>query len=63
LYNTSWWVLIASFPLSFFLTKKMAQDPLAAGKFMRINSAMSMTCVLVFAYGMITFGRAEREVT
>lgn len=50
-YNTSWYTFIASFPASFYLTRKMARDPKLQGKYLTMNTAMSTFVVLFFFWG------------
>lgn len=63
IYNFSWYALMASFPYSFYLTRKMTQDPVNASKYLMRNSLTSSTALLFFIYGMFKMGNMENDIS
>lgn len=63
LYNTSWYTLLASFPFSFYLTRKMTRDPLGASKYLTYNSIVSSGALIFFIYGMFKMGTMENDMS
>jgi hypothetical protein len=59
IYNTSWYSLILSFPVSFWLTRQMGRDPANSGKYVVRNSLISTGALLFFVYGMMKMGSME----
>jgi hypothetical protein len=62
-YNLSWYSLILSFPVSFYLTRQMGRDPSNSGKYIVRNSIVSTGSLLFFLYGMLKMGSMESELT
>jgi len=63
LYNFSWYALLASFPFSFYLTRKMTQDPLNANRYLMRNSLVSSSALVFFIFGMFKMGTMENEMS
>jgi hypothetical protein len=54
---------MASFPYSFYLTRKMTREPLNANKFLLRNSFVSSTALIFFIFGMFKMGTMENEMS
>jgi len=62
-YKTSWYTLICSFPLSFYLTRLSAKNPKLQGKYMAYNTGLSSFALLFFLWGLWNQGKMEEEIT
>lgn len=62
-YNTSWYTLIASFPASFYLTRKMAKDPKLQGRYLAMNTGMSTFALVFFFWGLWNQGKMEEALS
>jgi hypothetical protein len=61
-YNMGWYALIGSFPMSFYLTKKMTQDPANASKYVKANTVMSLGIMGFMAYNLWNMSTSESKL-